>query len=290
MPTELALELYHLVIRHVDSQADLRSLALCCWAFRDEAQRCLFGYVKLNNFLRQMRFLSAINGASLRLGPLVHSFCIDVETLNGYNHLDSLSKALHAMSGLKHLKILRCRTPSEVLRGRTFRLLTLVCEDFLEDTEVFFLICDFLPTQTGIKHLEIYVWEPIDVSKVPIGLCPGLDCMGTNDNHLVSVLLPDTRTLSQFRWNDSNRPPPLTVHQLNHLKSLTFSISAFETDVSFTSHLTSLVNLEVRISLSNGAPFVHDVSTLFLINMLGLTLCVVASLFARYSTPEQPPP
>lgn len=46
MSQQMALELYHAIFQRVDNTDDLLSSALCCSAFRDEAQRCLFRHVE----------------------------------------------------------------------------------------------------------------------------------------------------------------------------------------------------------------------------------------------------
>lgn len=156
MPIPLALEIYHLIIKQIDNKSDLRSSALCCSIFRDEAQRCLFSVFDDHYrwHLQRKKFLSAINDDPQRLGPLVHTFSIEEWVPIHDDDVVSLSKALHAMPNLKHLK-LNWQKPSTVLHGCTFQLSTFVCGWDLVGPEAPFILSDFLPTQRGVKHLGI---------------------------------------------------------------------------------------------------------------------------------------
>lgn len=260
MPPLLALELYHLFIQRVDENHDLLSLALCCSAFRDEAQRWLFRDATLPTLSQHIQFLSAINGAPLRLGPSVHSYYVGPWSMENV-YAVAVSEALLAMCSLKHLE-LSWPTPSRILRRCTFKLRTLTCPNRLETPEFRFMVTDFLLTQKFIEHLEIHSLHPVYISKPPSGLCPQLQSISTTNETLPRLLLQDTRLITHFQWFRYQTPPPLTIPQLNHLKSLAFSIHILGMDTSFITHLISLVDLKLNLHmrLDNADHLLHPVS------------------------------
>lgn len=246
----LALELYHLIIYHVDEKRDLRSMALCCSGFRDEAQRHLFRQVDPKSLTQQTLFLSAINSQALRLGPLVHTFCLDQRWWRLGDALEFLSIALQAMCGLKYFEI-RWATPSTFLRGCTFQLRAFVSGYTLDRTEAEFLLSSFLPTQRHIKHLMLLLNNNIDDIFVPMGLCPQLDSLGVNDNRLIRDILPQTKLIHHFQWSNYFTPPSLTIHQLANLKSILLCRYMPAMDTSLIPHLTSLVYLNLKVTVQN---------------------------------------
>lgn len=262
MSTPLALELYHLIIQHVHDQADLRALALCCSAFRDEAQRYLFRDIVPVSYDQRTKLISTINGAPLRFGRLVHKLQIrDGLVSNPDDPLVSkpLSLALHAMYNLKHLELYLWR-PSTVLQRCTFSLRILVWHA-MNGPEVSFLLRNFLPTQNHIKSLEIIHWEEFDAMEVPTNLCPDLDSLGVNDSRLVSILLPEARLISHFQWHGIYTPGTLTIRQLNHLESFKFYIAHSDSNTSFTQHMTSLIYLELEINVGSPPNLLPKVSS-----------------------------
>lgn len=288
MPPQLALELYHSIIQHIDSKIDLSSLALCCATFRDEAQQCLFRDAAPASLDRQIQFQSAINTAPLRLGPLVYSlYTHDWSTRDASDLVSSFSDALRAMHRLKHLKLYWQR-PSAVLHGCSFQLQTLICGYLVEGQQVPFLLCDFIPTQSNIKRIELQVAIWADLPETPMGLCSQLESIGASDERLTNILLPDSRRISQFEWYRYNTCPPLTVHQLNHLQSLTLCIKMDGMDTSFAEHLSCLVNLEVHFDVSNYDHLFQNVSRSFL--TIYVSDCIAASIYQEYSTSSSSPP
>lgn len=259
MPPRLALELYHLVIQHVRNKTDLCSLAVCCSAFQDEVQRCLFSDVEPKSLFQQKKFLLAINSAPLRLGSLVHSFCVEEWELGDDVRSVSLSTALHAMRNLKHLK-LHWWKPSTILQGCTFQLRTFVNIYFLNRPEALFILCNFLPAQRGIKHVGIRREKLPGGLEVPTHLCPHLESVALHGKDLVHMLLPSDRRVTQFEWLAYRMPLPLTPNQLNGLKSLKFNIRTLGTDTSFSPHLTSLVKLELRVHRRDPDLIINNVS------------------------------
>jgi hypothetical protein len=260
MPQPLALEIYQLIIAHVDDTTDLRSLALCCSAFRDEAQRCLFRHVDAKSLYQHTPFPAAINAAPLRLGPLIHT--LDFTPLLGLNTMDRswtvpLSLALRVMHNLKNLAIDRVN-PSTVLQDCTFKLRTLYCGSLLHESEVLFVLCNFLPTQPSITCLQIMYNVPFDMAAVPMDLCPDLDSLGVSDVHLVSALLRNTRLITRFEWY-SWMFPKIAIPQLNHLEYLLFSIDQLNVDTSFSLNLTSLVHLVLHVKLNTPNVLSHKV-------------------------------
>lgn len=261
MTEPLPLELYHLIIRHVHDKDALRSLALCCSAFRDEAQRCLFRHVDLtldNQQRQQQLFISTVNSAPLCFGPLVHTFHIEQTWWDNPELAKSLSTALRAMCSLKNFELLYGR-PSPILRGCGFSLHSLtIIHGVVFPDELVFLLCDFLPTQPQIRHLKFVLRSQIYGVVAPTGLCPQLDSLCLNGDSLVNAFLPESRVLSHFQWHGFPSPPPLTTRQLNYLKSLQFMVGM---DTKFTQHLTSLVYLELMIAIYDGNTLLDKVSS-----------------------------
>lgn len=259
MSQPLALELYYLIIHHVNNKTDLCSLALCCSAFRDEAQRCLFQEIREDSPSRQSQIISIVNTSPSRLGPWIHTFHVKIEKRNKKQEA-SVSSALRAMNSLKHLQVSAGR-PSRVLEGCMFTLHTLVFSSGLDESELLYLLYDFLPTQQSISHLQVpYIGHPtysfteVEVLK---SLCPKLDFLGTNERRFANVLLRDTRLITQFEWKDVVLAlPNMTTRQLSHLEFLSFNIYHSGIDTAVTSRLTSLVLLELHITL-------HDASYLY---------------------------
>lgn len=260
MVQPLALELYHLIVRHIDDTTDLQALALCCSAFRDEAQRCLFRHVDLklaSQHRQQQLFISTVNSAPLRFGLLVHTLHINLTQWDDYEYAMSLSTALCAMCSLKHLELHYGR-PSPILRGCNFSLHSFsIIYGTLWRDELVFLLCDFLPTQHHIRHLEFLLSRDIYDVNAPAGLCPQLDSLGLNGDSLVDTFLSESRLISHFQWHGFPAAPPLTTHQLGYLKSLRFLARI---DTTFTRHLTSLVYLELVLPIDNVNRFVNNVS------------------------------
>lgn len=292
MPPLLAPELHFLIIQHVDDNTDLCLLALCCSAFRDEAQRRLFRDVALTTPDQEQQFLSAIKSTPLRLEPLVHSFHVGKWDSDNARDTASLSTALQAMCELKHLK-LDSWDPSIILHADAFQLRTFVCSIYLEGpTQVLFLLCEFLPAQKDIKCLEIYYGgNPINLSNPPTGICPQLEFLSTNSTKITRVLLADTGLISEFRWRKFHTHPPLTVRQLNHLKSLLLCTHLRRMDTSFIAHLTSLVNLTLFEYKTTTEQLLDTVSELFCPSVPDLMLIstlMTGSLSARYSPSSIP--
>lgn len=258
MAQSLALELYQLIMQHVNDKTDLRSLALCWSGFRDEAQRCLFRHAEPESLDQQNQLIATINTAPLRLGTFVHTFHIKDGLgfdSNGRPVSGSLSLALRAMQNLKHLTINSGRALS-ILQGCAFSLHTLVYRHPVEGADLAFLLCTFLPTQNYLKRLKIIHNVQYNISEVPTDLCPKLDSLGIRDARLVRAILGDRKLISHFQWYKILAPPALTSYQLNHLKSLLFCIYDISNmDTSFTLHLTSLIYLELWVNLHD-----HDFS------------------------------
>ncbi|KAF5317799.1 hypothetical protein D9619_012671 [Psilocybe cf. subviscida] len=258
MTQPLAIELYHAIIQHIDNRGDLLSLSLCCLAFRNEAQRCLFRHVEPYSERQLIRLMSTINASPLRLGPLIHTFRLnDVkESAPDEGNEDpaaplSISMALRSMCNLEHLRIERS-LPSTILQGCTFKLRTLVWHGYLEKPSLSFLFYHFLPTQHSIKRLNIlYHRDPDDSEELPTDLCPTLDSLKSNDRIIISCLLRNDRLITRFqRGTMGNSMPTMTIRQLNHLKYLQCLIYYLDMDTSssFTLQLTSLVLLELHLS------------------------------------------
>ncbi|KAF5317794.1 hypothetical protein D9619_012658 [Psilocybe cf. subviscida] len=249
MAQPMALELYHAIIQHVDNTDDLLSLALCCSAFGDEAQRCLLRHVEPKSKHQLTRLISAINASPLRLGPLIHTFCLRERTASGEEDPAaplSISMALRSMCNLEHL-INDRPLPSTVLQGCTFKLRTLVWTCFLQKPSLLFLFCNFLPTQPSIKHLHLYQSEPFDLAEVPTNLCPMLDSFKASDYNIISCLLRDDRLITRFQWRMMEGLPKMTNRQVNHLKYLQCMMNKLDMDDSFTLQMTSLVFLELHL-------------------------------------------
>lgn len=269
MPPSLALELYYSIIKRVEGKPDLCSLALCCSAFRDEAQRCLFNYLQPTSPDQEERVLSAIIAAPLRLGPLVHAFSIHRWAGDNTGHILSRSKALRAMSSLRHLRLFLW-IPSTILQGFVTQLWTLDCAYALVQEEVHFLLYEFLPTQKAIKRLAVDSFDSITAkesqSEVPMDLCPQLESLRIDNEILASVLLPSTRVISQLQWRGlGTLQPPLTIRQFNHLKSLTLNMHVkLDIDTSFSAQLICLINLKLHIFFGIGDIQLPDASNLLL--------------------------
>lgn len=261
MAIPLPLEIHHFIIQQIDDKSDLCSLALCCSAFRSEAQWCLFHEAKPATIVRRTQFLSAINGEPLRLALLVHTFYIDGRDSND-DFYASLSQALHAMHCLKHLRLFWLGYPSTVMHGCTFQLCAFGCIFPLNRREALFLLCDFLPTQKSFKRLEMYVNNPglIEASEVPNDPCPQLESLLCNEEGLVKILLPDARPIPDFRWFNADTPPPLTIYQLNHVKSLKLRFLTSGPNPAFAVHLTSLVTVSLDAILWRRENLSHIVS------------------------------
>lgn len=292
MPLPLAPELLFLIIEHVDDKTDLYSLALCCSAFRGEAQRRLFRDVASTSLDREKQFLSAIKGAPLRLGPLVHSFHVGECESDGAGHAASLSTALQAMRELKHLG-LGSWDPSRILHTSVFQLRTFVCNSYLGgQKQVLFLIRKFLPAQRDIKRLEIYYGrDPVHLSKAPKGLCPQLEFLSINNAEIAHVLLADTRLLSEFQWRQFHGNPPLTICQLNYLKSLTLYIRLGQTNTSFMAHLTSLVDLKLHVPITTTDHLLDTVSRSvrpYVPDLMLIIISLTGPLSATYSASSIP--
>ncbi|KAF5317705.1 hypothetical protein D9619_012667 [Psilocybe cf. subviscida] len=252
MAQPLPLELYHAIIQHVDKWVDLYSLALCCSAFRDEAQRCLFRYVELHSERRHTLFISAVNASPLRLGPLVHAFYLNSASAPRFGMEDptaplSISLALRSMCNLEHFKN-EWLLPSTILRECTFKLRTLVWDRYLDKSSRLFLLCHFLPTQPSIRRLDLNFGEsnPSDLVEVPTDLCPMLDFLEVTDNNIINHLLRDDRLITRFQWESiGGGLPTMSTRQLNHLKYLRCVIDVLNMNPSFTLQLNSLVCLEL---------------------------------------------
>lgn len=152
----LASELYRAAIQYVDKTDDLISLALCCFVFRDETQRCLFRFVSPKSMRQHTQLILTINDSPLRLGPLIRFYCIVNRITLDADPGDStasalLSFALRSMCNLEHLRNKSLRVPLTILRGCTFQLRTLVWARYMPQSSWSFLFCDFLPTQPTIK-------------------------------------------------------------------------------------------------------------------------------------------
>lgn len=266
MPDLLALELYYSIILHIDNKSDLRSLALCCSTFRDEAQRRLFRDVDLPSITQwqkqqQQLFMSRVNRAPLRFGPWVHTLCMDSRWLNRDGMRESVSMALRAMYDLEHLDI-NWPKLSTILHGCTFKLRVFIARSPLDRTETLFLLCNFLPTQPRIKHLELLMRDEFNNGHVPTNLCPQLESLAIHADSLISILLPDARLIPHFQWLGYNRrPPPLTIRQLNHLNSFLFCKFPRSMDITFTQHLTSLVRLALIVTVDDVEQLVDEVSS-----------------------------
>jgi hypothetical protein len=255
MHQELALEIYQLIIAHVDATKNLLSLALSCSAFRDEAQRCLFRHVQAKSHHQYKSFPAAINASPLRLGPLVHT--LDFKPHARLN-ISDFSSALRAMHNLKHLAI-GGFNPSTVFRDCVFKLQTLHYVHVLRNSEMLFLLCNFLPTQPSMKRLQLIQSTPFDVAAVPTDLCPNLNSLAVSDNRLIAVLLRDTRLITRFQWHEMGIPSKMTIQQLNHLEYLLLPIYASDIDASFALKLTSLVHLDLQFKLNTPELVPHKV-------------------------------
>ncbi|KAF5317717.1 hypothetical protein D9619_012596 [Psilocybe cf. subviscida] len=249
MAPPLALELYHAIVQCVDNTGDLLSLALCCSAFRDEAQRYLFCHISPYPEHRIMRLISTINASPLRLGPLVYTFCLyeGKHIKSDEKDLQLISLALRSMCNLKHFQNRRF-LPSTILQGCTFKLHTLGWAAYLDTSSLNFLFCNFLPTQPSIERLLFYKpCDPFDLAEVPKNLCPMLDFLLAGDNDTIGYLLRDDRLITRLQWSViGGGLPTMSVRQLNHLKYLQCVINELRVP-SFTLQLTSLVFLELYL-------------------------------------------
>jgi hypothetical protein len=256
MPRRLALELYHTIIHDVNDTNDLLSLALCCSAFRGEAQRFLFRHADPKSLGQRTQLISTINASPLRLGPLVHTFYIrhelgsdEVNYLDEDDHVVSLSSALRAMYNLKHLRNEGVQMTLTVLQGCIFKLHTLVWNCSLDKSKMLFLLCDFLPAQHSIKHLQFCHMAKAGIIEVPANLCPNLNSLGAIDEFTIKALLRDNRLITRFQWHGSGAVPRMSIRQLNRLEYLRCGMNELNINPSFTLHLTSLVFLEVPINI-----------------------------------------
>lgn len=96
--------------------------------------------------------------------------------------------------------------------------------------------------------------------QVPKGLCPQLETLCVNDGDLAGIFFQDARLIPRFQWDEYRTPPPLSLHQLNHLKSFFSHILMSAMDTSFTQYLTSLVDLEIQITTGSSNAFAQDAS------------------------------
>ncbi|KAF5327882.1 hypothetical protein D9619_005158 [Psilocybe cf. subviscida] len=288
MPPSLALELHLQIIQHIDNQADLCALSLCCSDFRDEAQRSLFYEVTPKPLHRQAQFISTMNASPSRFGPWVHTFYTNLKPRVDVQ-LSDMSAALRAMRNLKHLKILTDQHTSSILPGCTFSLHTLAFVDGLQEAEMQYLFYNFLHTQPSISRLQVpydgLSRYPLLATEVSTKLCPKLDFLGTSDRRFVGVLLRDNRLITRFEWGAKLSPlPPISTRQLNHLEYLFFGIAASPINFTFTHHLTSLVVLELHIGLRDGNGPSPDLS--FLQNIPCLRVLIITVRIPPLAIPE----
>ncbi|KAF5326804.1 hypothetical protein D9619_005128 [Psilocybe cf. subviscida] len=276
----LALELYRTVVENVDDTTDLLALALCCSALRDEAQRCLFRKVAKKSLDRQAQLISTINASPSRFGPWVHDFYV---VLYYEENLSTISSALQAMRNLKHLQICLAGI-SEILPGCTFKLRSLTFAFRLEDEDLEYLLCHFLPTQQSIKRIRFPAsgsLGALDTAGMPMNLCPKLDFLDANDPRFVRAILRDSRLIKRFQWRSFGPLPSMTIKQLNHLEYLYLTTQEWQIDSDFTRHLLSLVLLEIYDRQNDGRNIQTNFQFLQNIPRLRVLIVSVGIFFAR---------
>ncbi|KAF5327009.1 hypothetical protein D9619_004882 [Psilocybe cf. subviscida] len=254
----LPLELHYAIIQDVLTVGDLRSLALCCSAFRDEAQGKLFFHPRISTRSQQHKFVNAILGSPARLAPLVHIYSHqsgrELHHMPGGTYAE-LATALRAMCNLTELSLQQTKFfPHGILDGCTFKLKVFHWGNGgLPVYQVPYILQSFLPTQSTLKHLAIRGSLVLSNESPPLQvqiitkLCPMLESL-SGDKDIVDALLRNGRSIKRLQWLNEELPA-LTVFQLGqleHLELLRYDIRR-STETKFATQLTALLFLEIFI-------------------------------------------
>jgi hypothetical protein len=265
----LPLELHIQIIQHADNQSALYSLALCCRAFRDEAQRKLFRHPVAAWISPHIKLLHAIIFSPARLAPMVKS-CVMVESwpmdpsdIEVERHI--AATALRCMYNLTSLEVERpACVDIAALMECTFKLDVLIWGSRITTEEIPPMLFAFLGTQPTLRRLTVHGPLLEDVNRTALRdnlkWCPNLLHLGAQQN-LLDIFLAGHRTiryLQCFRLSFvSTQLATIPLSRLIWLAYLTIAFDQACLDFSFLEQMTSLVLLDVR----TGYPIRYDAST-----------------------------
>lgn len=259
---------WHL-IQYADDQSCLCSLALCCRAFRDEAQRKLFRHPIASWIFPHLQYLHAIISSPTRLAPWVQS-CLMVESwpmdpshIEAERHI--AATALRYMHNLTSLEI-ECPACVNIaaLMECTFQLDELIWGSQITTEEIPPLLFAFLGRQSTMRRLTMYGHLLEDVNRIMFRdnrkWCPNLLYVGAFQD-LVDMFPAEHRSIRHlqcFRLSSvSTRLETIPSSRLIWLAYLTITLDLACLDFSFLEKMTSLVLLDVK----TGYPIRYDAST-----------------------------
>jgi hypothetical protein len=256
-PPPFPLEIYSQIMGQVIRRQDLSSFALCCRAFRNEAQRALFRHPSDLTFVQQAEFFDAIITSPLRLGLIVKSYTIRRLAGDESDFEQAREAAAAALPSMRNLRILMIHNATcidmAILLDCSFQLDTLAFRGD-HNREIELLFFEFLRKQPSLRHLTIH-GRTTDTIQTHIlrndrAWCPNLMSLGVEEG-LMDMFLAKHRPIQHLHWFNSPPGELIALPSSSHLSSVEYFSCTIQPNISFSHVLrkmTSLVLLDMYLS------------------------------------------